>query len=203
MPLQLDESAVTMHLLQHHVKWSHQLLPHTNVLPAMQTIKAVLAHYKATHEDEQPRIITTGHSLGGALAIVAAVCIAHCIPGYCQESPDYTARKLQTYTFAAPRIGDRTLAEYLSSRLKYTAVQLKNKPDVVPYTPPAGEHMLLLTSSPVQRLLAEPAYLPEQEMVCSTCQSGFVQARHHGQQVVMPGQRGTPPVQLLTAWHAG
>jgi predicted lipase len=115
----------------------------------MQAIRAVLTCYKDTHANEQPRIITTGHSLGGALAIVAAVCIAHCIPGYCQDSPDYTSRNLQTYTFAAPRIGDRTLAGYLSSTLQFTAVQVKNKPDVVPYTPPAGDHMSSLTSSPV------------------------------------------------------
>jgi predicted lipase len=75
------------------------------------------------------------------LAIVAAVCIAHYIPGYRQDSAYYTSRKLQTYTFAAPRIGDRKLAEYLSSKLNYTSVQVKNKPDVVPQSPPAGEHM--------------------------------------------------------------
>lgn len=105
----------------------------------MQTIQSVLDRYKDTPTDKLPRIITTGHSLGGALAIVAAVFIAHWIPGYCEGSADYTSRKLQTYTFAAPRIGDENLSEYLSSTLNYKAVQVKNQPDVVPYVPPAGD----------------------------------------------------------------
>lgn len=110
-----------------------------NLLPAMQTIQAVLKRYMDSPASDLPRIITSGHSLGGALAILAAVFIAHALPGYRQDSADYTLRKLQTYTFAAPRIGDVELAEYLSSTLKYAAVQVKNKPDVVPYAPPAGE----------------------------------------------------------------
>lgn len=72
---------------------------------------------------------------------MAAAFIAH-LPGYCQgaSEPDYTARKLQTYTFAAPRIGDRILSKYFSGdTLNYKAVQVKNQSDVVPYVPPASE----------------------------------------------------------------
>lgn len=108
-------------------------------MPAMQTIITVLARYKEDNGGKLPRIITTGHSLGGALAIVAAVCVAHYSEDYCRDSAGYTSRKLQTYTFAAPRIGDAKLAAYVSSTLQFTAVQVKNEPDVVPYAPPAGE----------------------------------------------------------------
>jgi len=108
-----------------------------DVNPA-KIIRAVLAPYKNTPVEQLPKVITTGHSLGGALAIIAAVYIANMIPGYRSDNPDYTQHKLQTYTFAAPRIGDEKLSSYLANDLKYKAVQVKNKPDVVPFVPPKG-----------------------------------------------------------------
>jgi esterase/lipase len=38
----------------------------------MQTMKAAVKRYNDTHAGDVPRTITTGHSLGGVLAIVAA-----------------------------------------------------------------------------------------------------------------------------------
>lgn len=85
-----------------------------------------------------PRVITTGHSLGGALAMLAAVDVAAAFPVYRVDNDDYTQRPLQAYTFASPRVGDAKLCTYLTKSLQFTAVQVKNKPDAVPFVPPTG-----------------------------------------------------------------
>ena len=81
----------------------------------------------------------TGHSLGGALAVVlAATLIESGIP----------VRGL--YTFGAPRVGDRRFAELLNDALKGRAHwRVANEGDLVPHVPPelffshAGNRMLL------------------------------------------------------------
>lgn len=85
-----------------------------------------------------PRVITTGHSLGGALAVLAAVLIQSYIPAYKADQADYTKRLLQTYTYAAPRVGDEDFAMYMQNTLHYSVVQVKNKTDATPFAPPTG-----------------------------------------------------------------
>lgn len=53
----------------------------------MQAIEEVLRPYQDAYTNSKdrsvlPRIITTGHSLGGALAVIAAVSIQHMFPAY-------------------------------------------------------------------------------------------------------------------------
>jgi acetyl esterase/lipase len=53
----------------------------------LQAIEMVLKPYQDAYKDSKdrtvlPRIITTGHSLGGALAVIAAVSIQHMFPAY-------------------------------------------------------------------------------------------------------------------------
>jgi predicted lipase len=61
----------------------------------------------------------------------------------CQQ--DYTKRLLQTYTFAAPRVGDMVLSTYMSKNLAYAAVQVVNTTDVVPFVPFKGDQGALLS----------------------------------------------------------
>jgi predicted lipase len=76
----------------------------------LQIIDGVLKDYKAKHNCLPPRIICTGHSLGGALATLAAAHIAINHEEYREEHTDYTQRPLQVYTFGAPRVGDKLLS---------------------------------------------------------------------------------------------
>lgn len=69
----------------------------------------------------------TGHSLGGAVATLAAMEIALNIP---QIKP-----QLQLYTYASPRIGDRIFAE-AHSRLIPNSYRIVNLSDSVPLVPP-------------------------------------------------------------------
>lgn len=69
----------------------------------------------------------TGHSLGGAIATLAAMEIALHLP----EIRD----QIQLYTYAAPRIGDRTFAQ-THSQLIPNSYRIVNSSDSVPLVPP-------------------------------------------------------------------
>lgn len=105
----------------------------------LQAIDAALAEYHDTYKQYPPRVSTIGHSLGGALATLAAAYIAIKHPQYRAAHADYTQRALQTYTFAAPRVGDTALCSYFANELGITAVQVQNVQDPVPLCAPRGE----------------------------------------------------------------
>ena len=69
----------------------------------------------------------TGHSLGGAIATLAAMEIALNVP---QIRP-----QLQLYTYASPRVGDRTFAQ-AHSQLIPNSYRVVNLSDSVPLVPP-------------------------------------------------------------------
>jgi putative lipase involved disintegration of autophagic bodies len=48
----------------------------------LQVIKAAMETYRTEHKQYPPRVVTTGHSLGGALATIAAAHIAIKYPQY-------------------------------------------------------------------------------------------------------------------------
>jgi acetyl esterase/lipase len=65
----------------------------------MQAIEDVLRPYQVAYETSKdrtvlPRIVTIGHSLGGALAVIAALSILH-------KFPAYQARQIRTTCFLA------------------------------------------------------------------------------------------------------
>ncbi|MEL6437747.1 MAG: lipase [Cyanobacteria bacterium J06621_8] len=79
----------------------------------------------------------TGHSLGGALATVAAMEIALEIPKIRQQ--------IQLYTYAAPRVGDRMFAQ-AHSQLIPNSYRIVNVSDFVPLVPPIKIKNLFTTA---------------------------------------------------------
>ena len=69
----------------------------------------------------------TGHSLGGAIATLSAMEIALSVPKIREQ--------IQLYTYAAPRIGDRTFAQ-AHSQLIPNSYRIVNLSDSVPLVPP-------------------------------------------------------------------
>ena len=69
----------------------------------------------------------TGHSLGGAVATLSAMEIALQVPEIREQ--------IQLYTYAAPRIGDRTFAQE-HSKLIPNSYRIVNLSDSVPLVPP-------------------------------------------------------------------
>ncbi|ODA77462.1 hypothetical protein RJ55_07091 [Drechmeria coniospora] len=72
------------------------------------------------------KVVTTGHSLGGALATIAAV-----------ELRSVKKIPVDAYTYGAPRIGNSILANFASSQAG-TIYRITNGGDFVPRLPPTG-----------------------------------------------------------------
>eukprot|EP00735_Rhodelphis_limneticus_P000913 TRINITY_DN1144_c0_g1::TRINITY_DN1144_c0_g1_i1::g.17216::m.17216 TRINITY_DN1144_c0_g1::TRINITY_DN1144_c0_g1_i1::g.17216 ORF type:complete len:287 (+),score=77.73,sp/P19515/LIP_RHIMI/32.71/2e-30,Lipase_3/PF01764.20/1.5e-32,DUF2974/PF11187.3/5.9e-06,Abhydrolase_6/PF12697.2/2.1e-05,PGAP1/PF07819.8/3.6e-05,Abhydrolase_5/PF12695.2/3.5e-05,Thioesterase/PF00975.15/0.00011,Abhydrolase_3/PF07859.8/0.0046,AXE1/PF05448.7/0.015,Abhydrolase_1/PF00561.15/0.015,Abhydrolase_8/PF06259.7/36,Abhydrolase_8/PF06259. len=97
---------------------------HKGFLEAYQSIEAKM--YSALDGIWGPkRIIVVGHSLGGALATLAAVDLHQ--RGYFVEA---------LYTFGCPRVGNYEFTQYMSSWTQ--AWRIVNKGDIVVSLPPAG-----------------------------------------------------------------
>jgi hypothetical protein len=71
----------------------------------------------------------TGHSLGAAIASIAATTIAHTK----LISPDL----IKLITFGEPRVGDKTYAEVADSLISY-AYRVVHRHDIIPHLPPKG-----------------------------------------------------------------
>ena len=89
-------------------------------------------------DDAPPRIYVTGHSLGGALACLAAVELAKQIP----------EAEITCYTFGAPRVGNRAFAKYAEFKVPDTWAVVRLE-DPVPRIPKGtykrtGQRVVLL-----------------------------------------------------------
>uniref|UniRef100_A0A7N0T2X1 Fungal lipase-type domain-containing protein n=1 Tax=Kalanchoe fedtschenkoi TaxID=63787 RepID=A0A7N0T2X1_KALFE len=74
----------------------------------------VRSRLKTLLEDHKnAKFIVTGHSLGGALAILFPVVL--CV----QEENEVMQRLLGVYTFGQPRVGDRRLGKFMERKINY------------------------------------------------------------------------------------
>jgi predicted lipase len=78
-------------------------------------------------DSKQTKVLTTGHSLGGALAILAALDIR-------QNVPD---KQVSCYTFGSPKVGDPAFAKFYDGRVPNT-FRIVNDADIIPTIPPVG-----------------------------------------------------------------
>ena len=72
-----------------------------------------------------PPIYITGHSLGGALATMAAAALS-----------DNGINVTGVYTFGQPRVGDRTFVNQLHTHINGKVFRFVNNNDIVPHVPP-------------------------------------------------------------------
>ena len=106
---------------------------HKGFHEAYQSVHAEITARLKGHEDLP--LYITGHSLGGALAVVAT---------WYQKSSKLAA----CYTFGAPRVGDHRLL----GRFKTPIYRIVNGPDPVPFVPPSA--FVIDLSKSVLRLAA-------------------------------------------------
>ena len=96
-------------------------------LTAQEVVEEILSRPEAKDRDGQRLpLYITGHSLGGALALIATKLVAPDVNGAC-------------YTFGAPRVGNY---EYFR-KIKTPVYRVVNSADVVPRVPP-GPFMIVL-----------------------------------------------------------
>ncbi|KAL8684619.1 MAG: hypothetical protein Q9224_006231 [Gallowayella concinna] len=92
---------------------------------------AVLVNMKkAVERHPDYRIVVTGHSLGGAVATLAAAEL--------RRLSDHFLAETELYTFGSPRIANKEAAEWMSGQSRYSW-RITNENDLVPRLPP---HML-------------------------------------------------------------
>ena len=72
-----------------------------------------------------PPLYITGHSLGGALATIAAAALS-----------DNGVEVAGVYTFGQPRVGDRLFVSQLNSHINGKVFRFVNNNDIVPHVPP-------------------------------------------------------------------
>lgn len=103
---------------------------HSGFNDQYNTIKFIIYHkvyeYLLT-EPEKPTVIFTGHSLGGALATIAAACMA----------VQFSNRKnldIQCYTFGSPRVGNKAFVK-IFDKFVGRSERIVNELDPVPMIP--------------------------------------------------------------------
>jgi hypothetical protein len=96
--------------------WGSYLEAQKSVLAAITTAKAQYPDYK---------VVATGHSLGGALASLAAGVL---------RSQGIT---VDLYTYGAPKIGLESISQYLTNTTMGATYRVTHKNDPIPKLPPA------------------------------------------------------------------
>ncbi len=91
-----------------------------------QSVLSQISKWRAEAKAEQlPPLYVTGHSLGGALATMAAASLS-----------DNGIEIAGVYTFGQPRVGDRTFASQLDKHISGRVFRFVNNNDIVPHVPP-------------------------------------------------------------------
>ena len=126
--------------------WPNQRWVHSGFWQAYELVRPrLLAEVSAQATRRRParRIYVTGFSLGGALALLAALDIAEGMPDV----------QVELFTFAAPRAGDESLNKLLGERVaKSTLVAFRGDPVV--HLPPLGPNFPVTFRNPVHLELA-------------------------------------------------
>lgn len=88
-----------------------KLIPEMVEMTAYYAVRSKLKDLLKEHKNAQ--FVVTGHSLGGALAILfPTVLVLH-------EEMELMQHLLAVYTFGQPRVGNRQLGRYMEARLEY------------------------------------------------------------------------------------
>jgi triacylglycerol lipase len=104
---------------------------HTGFHEALDVIWDDLYRTVRTFQDRNQTIWITGHSLGGALAVLAAA-------GFLDDG----VVDLQgVYTFGQPKVGDKIFGKYVDSRLKSKLFRFVYDEDLVTIQPPFGGYV--------------------------------------------------------------
>lgn len=102
---------------------NNTLESHYGFVEAYRSVRdAVL---KGAKDTPHKRIVTVGHSLGGALAALAALDIKHNVPG----------KTVECHTFGSPKVGNKAFADLFNKSIPNT-YRWVNGADMVPNIPP-------------------------------------------------------------------
>lgn len=95
----------------------------------------VTFHEQCSHK-KQKEIIISGHSLGGALAMICGIFLCKPNTAKCLNNP-----VLKIVTIGSPRVICSNLCEWFNLYLKKSTTRIVNHKDSVPHYPPSGPLM--------------------------------------------------------------
>ncbi|KAK7055883.1 lipase-3 domain-containing protein [Favolaschia claudopus] len=124
----LDASVVLVPFLTPGVKLPPKARVHAGFLAAWDSVAVQITTALAAQRQLHPghRLVTVGHSLGGALATLAAVSLLQIFP----VSP--VMDQTRTYSYGAPRAGNQVFAEYVNAEFGARAFRVVHTNDGVP-----------------------------------------------------------------------
>ncbi|KAJ4494048.1 Alpha/Beta hydrolase protein [Lentinula edodes] len=121
----LDTQVQLVPLVSPGVSIPHDVQVHAGFLTAWNSVGvqvlAILAEQLALHRDIKA-IVTSGHSLGGALATLSAI----------SANQRFPQCKVITYSYGAPRTGNKAFAEFVNKSLGENAFRVVHTHDGVP-----------------------------------------------------------------------
>lgn len=103
---------------------------HSGFYKALCSVYEALKNFLELPNNKGKAIWFTGHSLGGALATLAAFKLHH---------EGYENKILGLYTFGQPRVGNVIFAKRFDEKLGHKSYRLVNNNDIVPRIPPRCE----------------------------------------------------------------
>jgi len=123
-----------------------------------EVIQPMLDAVAEFSRDQTPRLFITGHSMGGALAVLAAA-VLHFEAGRTASA---------VYTYGQPRVGDQAFSSAFDDALGTVTFRVVNDLDIVPHLPPVR-----LPETPRRDVLAS---LTDSLRTIATAPSGVHQA---------------------------
>ena len=123
----------------------------------MGIFKYFIKRIKDSVKDCKGRIIASGHSLGGALATLAALELGG---------------RVELFTFASPRVGDGEFAKVFNANQKQAAWRIVNTEDIVPTIP------LPVLDLPLPFSIGDCYYTHVGTPVCFTVNTGSLTGNH-------------------------
>ncbi|KAJ4468246.1 Alpha/Beta hydrolase protein [Lentinula aciculospora] len=121
----LDTQVELVPLISPGTSVPHGVRVHTGFLTAWNLVSvqvfAILTEQLVLHRDIET-IVTSGHSLGGALATLCAISAKQRFP-QC---------RIRTYSYGAPRIGNKPFANFVNKSLAENAFRVVHTHDGVP-----------------------------------------------------------------------
>ncbi|KAK0245158.1 Alpha/Beta hydrolase protein, partial [Armillaria nabsnona] len=121
----VDSAIVLVPLITPSVEAPSGVRVHSGFLVGWNSIAiqiiSVIKQQLFLHPDLK-NLVTTGHSLGGSLATLAAICLR-------RNFPSLTTR---TYSYGAPRVGNKEFADYFNGEFGVNAFRVVHSNDGVP-----------------------------------------------------------------------